>query len=88
MRTESIQLDGQFSRRFADFIAELDKRADYYLTLAEQLEKNPLLAIDYLRRSFLLSGDAAIRTRARQIFDQAGLGGRAKDSVEQNLVRF
>ena len=88
VRTEYIQFGRSFSRQFTGFMASLRQRADYDLTLADQLEKIPLLAIDYLRRSYLLSGDATLRRRARQIFDKSGLADRAKDSVEHNLVRF
>jgi methylmalonyl-CoA mutase cobalamin-binding subunit len=88
IRTEYISFDRTFASEFTAFLSSLRGRADYYLTLADQLEKNPLLAIDYLRRSFLLSGDKALRKRAMTIFKNAGLDGRAKDSVEHNLVRF
>jgi hypothetical protein len=47
-----------------------------------------LLAIDYLRRSYLLSGDAALRRRANKIFNEAGFTERARDSVERTLVHF
>jgi methylmalonyl-CoA mutase cobalamin-binding subunit len=88
VRTEYIELDRAFAVKFAAFMASLDERADYYLTLADQLEKNPLLAIDYLRRSYLLSGDKALERRARNIFAESGFAERARDSVEHNLVRF
>ncbi len=61
VRTEYIELDGDFNRRFKAFLRSLTDRADYYLVLADQLEKNPLLAIDYLRRTYLLTGDRFLR---------------------------
>jgi hypothetical protein len=88
VRTEYIPFDATFSGQMRSFISSLSKRADYYLTLADQLEKNPLLAIDYLRRSFLLSGDESLRRRAEQIIKDSGLAMRAVDSVERNLARF
>jgi hypothetical protein len=88
VRTEYIQFDRSFSRRFGAFLLSLNQRAEYYVTLADQLEKDPLLAIDYLRRSYLLSGDAALRRRANKIFNEAGFTERARDSVERNLVHF
>jgi hypothetical protein len=48
----------------------------------------PLLAIDYVRRSHLLSGDAALERRVTQIFNESGLSSRANDSVERNLARM
>jgi hypothetical protein len=88
VRTEYIELGRSFPRQFAAFLASLEARAEYYLTLADQLEQDPLLAIDYLRRSYLISGDVALRRRAKRILDASRFAERAKNSVESNLVRF
>jgi hypothetical protein len=88
VRTEYIQFDRSFSRRFGAFLGSLAEPASYYLTLADQLENDPLLAIDYLRRSYLLTGDVSLRRRATAIFDDAGFTGRARHSVERNLAQF
>lgn len=88
VRTEYISLDRNFNRRIKAFLRSLAERADYYVVLADQLEKNPLLAIDYLRRSYLLSGDDALGRRARLVFKGAGLGNRAADSVERLMATF
>jgi hypothetical protein len=88
VRTEYVNFDGNFDRKTRAFFNSLQERADYYLTLADQLERNPLLAIDYIRRAYLLTGDSTLRTRARKIFRDAGLGDRAKNSVEQLLMSF
>lgn len=88
VRTEYISFDGAFTRNFTAFVASLAQRADYYLVLADQLEKDPLLAIDYLRRSYLLSGNVALKRRITKIFNESNLSGRAKDSVERNLARI
>ncbi|MDQ3242652.1 MAG: nucleotide-binding protein [Gemmatimonadota bacterium] len=88
VRTEYIPLDGDFNRRFKAFLKSLSDRAEYYLVLADQLEKNPLLAIDYLRRTYLLTGSKVLRQRARDIFQNAGLASRSRDSVERMMATF
>lgn len=88
VRTEYVPFDGDFERRFQSFIGGLEENASYYAIVAEQLERNPLLAIDYLRRAYLLTGDKALRARSQEIFAASGLKGRAKNSVETLLSNF
>lgn len=88
MRTEYVQYAGDFQPRMRRFLDSIAERATYYSTMADQVERNPLLAIELLRRAFLLTEDAAHRERARQIFAAAKLSGRAKNSVEMLLVNF
>ncbi len=61
---------------------------DFLLKIADQLERNPVLAIDYLRRAFLISGNEGLRGKARALLDQAGVDDRAKNSVEQLAAAF
>lgn len=88
VRTEYIAFDTKFEVRFNQFIASLAPAAAYYRTVGEQLENNPLLAIDYFRRSYLLSEDAELRALANDAFETAGLSDRGKASVERLMVKF
>jgi hypothetical protein len=88
VRTEYVQYGPDFHARMKRFFRSLDERAEYYVLMADQVERNPLLAIDYLRRAYLLSGDTALKDRAKAAFDAAKLSGRAKNSVEMLLVDF
>ncbi|MDQ2920935.1 MAG: hypothetical protein M3R52_04890 [Acidobacteriota bacterium] len=88
VRTEYIDMDARFTRSLGAFLTSLRQRAAYYQTLAGLLEANPLLAIDYLRTAYLLTGRVALRQRATQIFADSGLDGRARDSVERLMVTF
>lgn len=88
VRTEYIDMDAHFTRSLGAFLTSLRERAAYYQTLAGLLEANPLLAIDYLRRAYLLTGRVALRRRATQIFAASGLDDRARDSVERLMVTF
>jgi hypothetical protein len=88
VRTEYVEYGPDFDARIGRFLAALDERATYYALIADQLEKNPLLSIDYLRRADLLTGDRAFTDRAVEIFEEAGVTGRAKNSVEMMLVNF
>lgn len=88
VRTEYVPFDRNFKRRLRSFMKELAERAKYYAVVGEQVERNPLLAIDYLRRAFLLTDDESLRQRAREIYSTSGLKSRAKNSVETLLANF
>ncbi|MEO5826339.1 MAG: hypothetical protein ABIR59_10660 [Gemmatimonadales bacterium] len=88
VRTEYIRGGAQLEPGLKKFLASIEEQAEYYTTLADQLENDPLLAIDYLRRTFLLTGDRNLKVRAEGVFDSAQLSGRAKGSVERMMVTF
>ena len=88
VRTEYINMDAHFTQSLRDFLNSLRERAEYYKTLAGLLEANPLLAIDYLRRAYLLTGTVALRRRATRMFNESGLEDRARDSVERLMISF
>jgi hypothetical protein len=88
IRTEYIPFDRMFARTFRSYLAQLSDVAEHYEVVAEQLEKNPILSIDYLRRAFLITGDARLRQRAREMRDAANLTERARNSVEMLVAAF
>ncbi len=88
VRTEYVVYDGNFDVRMRQFMEGLQERAEYLYTISEQVDKNPLLAIDYCRRAFLITGDVHLKDKAKQVFESAGLGTRAKNSVEILLANF
>ena len=69
VRTEYISMDTRFSRAFTEYFKSLASRARYYRQFADQLRG--ALAVDYLRRSYLLSGKLAVKRRAKQLADSA-----------------
>ena len=82
VRTEYIEFNAGFSEKFAQYLTSLDEQALHYELVADQLEKNPVLAIDYLKRAYLISGDASLRKKVRKLVTEEGLDSRAKNSVE------
>lgn len=88
VRTEYIEANSGFEKKLAGFLETFKGLSDYYESVSDQLENNPLLAIDYLRRAYLISENNALRIKARDIFQNAGLKGRAKNSVEMLLINF
>jgi hypothetical protein len=87
-RTEYIEFDESFDRRFAAYLADLEEQALHYETVAGQLQNNPVLAIDYLKRAYLISGDVRLKTEAEKFLDEPGFGSRARNSVELLAAAF
>jgi hypothetical protein len=89
VRTEYIEYNALFEKRFINYIEGLlNERAAYLITLAQTVENNPLLAIDYYRRAYMLSGDDLWKKEAVSIFEEANFYGRGKTSVEILLSWF
>jgi hypothetical protein len=87
-RTEYIPAGKGFAERFKRFADSLEERREYYLTVSDEVENNPLLAIDYLRRAALLGGKSDLNRKARALLQASGIGDRAKSSVEELMLKF
>lgn len=88
IRTEYIEFTKDFDQKMENYLDSFFKQAEYYEAMADLLERNPLLAIDYLKRAYLISGNDAYREKAREIFAEASIQDRARNSVEMLLVEF
>lgn len=88
VRTEYIRHDSHFEQRMHKYLANFFKQGEWYELVAEQVERNPLLAIDYLRRAYLISGDSQIKEEVANLRETLSLHERAKNSVETLLAEF
>jgi len=88
VRTEYVTYDQNFHTNIERYIDTFFEQAKYYRLVSRQVEKNPLLAIDYLKRAYLISGDTSMREEAIDIFNAASLKNRARNSVEMLLIDF
>lgn len=88
VRTEFIQFDSEFESNFNSFLSSVFEQASYYELLADQLEKNPVLALDYLKRAYLIRGDDTLKAKATRIVESEGLDQRAANSVELLAASF
>jgi hypothetical protein len=89
VRTEYIKFDSDFKRNIDKYFhTTLKEVPNYYETIADQLDRNPLLAIDYLRRAYLITGDIKLKRKAKRLHKVDAVEGRAKNSVEHLLIDF
>jgi hypothetical protein len=82
VRDEYIEFNDDFAANFSNFLDQLDEVADSYETMADALERNPLLAIDFLRRAYLITGDSYLKRKINKLVKEANFDHRAKNSVE------
>lgn len=88
IRSEYIEFDESFADNFENYLNATLEQAEHYETVADQLDRNPILAVDYLRRAFLITGDNRLRTKAKDVIKEAGLVERAANSVELLAATF
>ena len=87
VRTEYVEIGRRAEENLDQFMEDVAGRAEYYGHMADQLENNPLLSIDYLRRAFLVCGEEQYRDRAQRFFESAGLSDRAKNRSARETAR-
>ena len=77
VQTEYIEFDennkSEFKDRIQLYIDYLNKQALFYQTMVSQLsDSNPILAVDYYRRAYLLNGDKKINKQVTEIIQDLG----------------
>lgn len=87
-RTEHIVFDKNFSRNFKKYLNSIYEAAVYYETVGDILDRNPILALDYLKRAYLINGENRLKRKAKKIAKTAGLEDRAGNSVELIAATF
>ncbi|MFP6746990.1 MAG: hypothetical protein VCD66_05250, partial [Alphaproteobacteria bacterium] len=88
VRSEYITFNHAFSAKFDAYLQSLFVFAEYCETIADQLDRDPIMALDYLKRAFLINGDQRLQTKAHDIAGAAGLESRAANSVEMLAANF
>jgi len=88
IRTEYIEFNDLFNEKFNDFLKCTIRRSEYFAEMAENTENNPLLAIDYLKRAFLITGDNKYKNKVNDILKLEKFEGRAKSSIELLATKF
>ncbi len=88
VRTEYVVANAWLEKKLKAFAVSLHEREMHYGHVGSLVENNPLLALDYFRRAYLLSGDATWREQAAAVLEASDLSERATDSVEMILASF
>jgi hypothetical protein len=87
-RTEYLSFDRHFRIGLQQFFRALQLRADFYENVGRAVSKNPLLAIDYFGRAYLLTGKRKLRSEVATVFSSMRLHNRSAHSVERLMAAF
>ena len=88
VRTEYLNFDDDFEAKLDKYFTFISSLKEHFDIMAEQVQNDPLLAIDYLRRAFLITGDSGYREKAQILFSKSRRRRRATNCVENLLVNF
>lgn len=87
VRTEYIEYDKDFTGKIRKFIKRFYEQAEHYLIMAEQLQNDPLLEIDYLKRAYLITHDEKIKQKIRESLTTHEFDHYIK-SIYKQLLRY
>lgn len=71
VRTEYIEYGRDFKIRINKYVNTFFEQANFYHTMADQLGSDPLIAIDYLKRAYLIDKKRHHKKEAREIFNKS-----------------
>lgn len=85
IRTEYIEYDDTFSEKINKFLDQVFELADHYELMGESLEANPLLAIDYFKRAYLINGNSKYFKKTKEISDEKEFDMQTKHCISNFL---
>ena len=91
VRTEYIEYsqDGRlFSREFRKFMKDCEERANHYVLMAEELRNNLVLAFDYYRRAYLITGAGTYAWLAKKLLSEGKGGPVCPTMVREPVVNY
>jgi hypothetical protein len=88
IRTEYIEYDNDFENKINKYFDSISKLQDHFDFMAKQLKKDPLIAIDYLRRAYLITGDDGYRKKAQILYSESCKKGTVIPCVQDLFVNF
>jgi len=85
VRTEYIEYGKTVGKKLNQFFKTYFSLADHYANMAEGLEQNPALAIDDLKRAFLISRNKNYQAVTNELFEKNQFDVQRTESVMQFL---
>jgi len=70
IRTEHIEYDRKFKNKINKYFKKYLEQAEHYELLGCELIKNPIISIDYLKRSHLMTGEIKTKDKMNKVISQ------------------
>jgi hypothetical protein len=87
IRTEYIELSSGLKSDINKFFDKLNEQAEHYAVMATELEQNPVLAVDYLRRAYLITSKPEYKNKAVEtIINCSNLGKQSHNIVKDFIM--
>jgi len=88
VRTEYIDYSTKLKTKIDKYLDMLFEQAEHYATMATELEQNPLLAIDYLKRAYLITGEQKYKSKILDIVLNTSYIDKHSKDVIRDFLRF
>lgn len=86
VRTEYIESGRNVGQKIKGFLSTFFEQADYYAKMADGFKQKPSLAIDYLRRAYLITGKEVYRKEAKKLFTENTFDTQQEAGIENFLT--
>ena len=85
VRTEYLEYGRNFKSKINKFLDGLEAQAAYYARTSDLLSEKPLIAIDYLKRAYLLTGELKFKEKVKKILDLSHFDSHTEESIKSFL---
>ena len=85
IRTEYIEYDNKFKDKINEYLKTYFELAEHYELLGCELIKDPITSIDYLKRSYLMTGERNIKNKINKIISNLFNPEYFTEEIQKNI---
>ena len=85
IRTEYIEYNNKFKDRINEYLKTYFELAEHYELLGCELIKDPITSIDYLKRSYLMTGDSNTKNKINKIISSLFSPEYFTEEIQKNI---